>query len=194
MANKSVTPKRDRSKRKRIQLQVDDVNLPMPPYELAASNLLPEKTEMPDPDFRGGMDEAEFERFFDEHFPPGDERFAELRRWVVAGPNLRPAGPYSKLDNYLIILINRQRWWAAARINRLVAAYTNTDVGPLRICDWCRKLFIAGRNNQDHCTKKCGAALRQKRKRDKRKQYELQRELNISTRNEQQRKLKKRAR
>ena len=188
MANKPMTQKhdganRDRAKqRRRIELQLDDVNLPMPPIDLFLANLLPEKTPMPE--FRG-TDEAEFGRFLDEHFPPGDERFAEFRR-EVAGPSLNAvlAAPRSNIFNYRIIAIKRERWWAAARINRIVAGMTNTDPGALRICDWCRKLFIANRTNQQWCTDRCGDALRHKRQRDMRKKHELQRELNISKKND----------
>jgi hypothetical protein len=169
-------------------LQVDDVDLPMIPYEVTVANLLPEKMEMPE--FRG-TDEAEFDRFFDEHFPPEDERFAEFRG-AVEGPNMLPyAAPPSKIVNYWKICIIREWWWKTASISRMVAGMTNSDPGPLRICDWCRKLFIAGRNNQYHCTDRCGDALRHQRERDNRKKYELQRELNISTKNDQRRKPKK---
>ena len=60
----------------------------------------------------------------------------------------------------------------------------------LRICVWCQLLFIAYRNNTKWCSKKCGAAFRQARKRAKAKDYELKRELNISKKNDERRKLK----
>lgn len=186
MANKPVTQKRDRSKRKRIQLQVDDIDLPMIPAQLTIANLLPKKIEMPK---WQGTDEAEFARFFDEHFPPEDERFAAFRH-QVEGPNMMPhSAPRSKIYNYLKIRLIREWWWQAARINRMTALMTNSDPGPLRICEWTHenqwgpKLFIANRNNQEWCTEKCGAAHRQKQKRDRQKKYELNRELNISKKN-----------
>ena len=145
MANKPVMPKRDRAKRKRIELQADDIDLPMIPAELTIANLLPEKMNMPK---FWGTDDAEFARFFDEHFPSEDERFAAFRKWVNGPSMLVPwqGGLTSKIVNYWKIGVIRERWWAAAHINGMVARITKSNPGLLRICGWCQKLFIANRN------------------------------------------------
>jgi hypothetical protein len=188
-----------RAKPKREPLQVEDINLPMWPAQLAIANLLPADSEAPDwgtPD-AGGT--AEFAKFLDERFPR--ERFPKFRR-AVDGPSLtqmsaRKQGVQEavalrdRLANYRYIVETRRMWRAAARINSLVAAVAGERRPPLRICEFCRLLFIAARNNQRTCDKKCGAGVRQRRKRAKAKEYELRRELNISRKNDKQRRSKK---
>lgn len=201
-----------RKKPKRQRLGFDDIELPLP-LNLMIANVLPADVEVPDWGAPDAKETAEFRRFLDERFPR--EKFPEFRH-AVEGPNLMPlasgyrgrevsgvslsisgstayvteAGPRSKLDNYRLIVETRRMWRAAAKIGRLIAVMTNKRVPALRICEFCENLFVAGRNNQRVCDKRCGAALRQQRKRDKAKQYELQRELSISKRNNE---LKKRA-
>lgn len=207
-----MTQKRDRSKRvrpkrvrpKRVRLQLDDIDLPMPPADIALANLLP--WDVDPPDFRTGStgptdvfprtetaaEIAAFERFLDDRFPR--DKFPEFRH-AIDGPRLlyTAAAPPSKLFNYHYIVETRRQWRAAARKSRLIALLTNDRLPALRICEWrqCQKLFVAGRNNQRWCSDRCGAASRQAGKRAKAKQYELQRELNISMRNGQRRKPKK---
>jgi hypothetical protein len=192
--------KRDRSKRRRVHLQLDDLDLPMLPAQITIANLLPADVEAPDwgtPD----APETELQKFLDERFPR--EMFLEFRR-MVDGPSLiqmsarkqgveTAAAPQSRLANYRYIVETRRMWRAAARINSLVAVMAGERRPLLRICEWrqCQKLFVAERNNQKWCSDKCGAASRQARKRDKAKQYELQRELNISAKKTQRRKPKK---
>jgi hypothetical protein len=188
---------------------------PVLPQHLTIANLLPANVDAPD---WGTHNEqsiwrildsncdrcsfptecAEFEQFLDEHFPR--EEFAEFRH-AVDNPNLMGApkqgviiSPASKLDNYRFIMETRRYWRAAARIDALIAEREREKRKRrpplLRICVWCQALFIAWRNNTKTCQEKCGAAVRQARKRAKAKEYELKRELNISKKNDEQRKPK----
>jgi hypothetical protein len=119
----------------------------------------------------------------------------------IVARNLRlriPPQPQSPIDNYQLIISTSRMWRSAAEIGRRVALSADKRRPRLRICQFCRLLFIARRNNQKTCDKKCGAALRQRKKRvrDKRKramakEYEHNRELNISRKNSRQRMLEK---
>ena len=177
-----------------MHLQVDDVDLPMAPYQLAIANLLP--GDMEPPNFRTdayteAAEAAEFEQFLDDRFPR--EKFPEFRREVDnpgRSPVLWGCTAPSKIACYQVIVEIRRMWRAAASVGRLIAVMSNDRLPLLRICGFCQKLFIAGRNNQMTCDKKCGSALRWRRKRAKAKEYELNRELNISRKDRQQ-KLKK---
>ena len=175
-----------------------------PPSEwLAIANLLP-----PEVDAREwhGQDTAKFEQFLDElgatpEFPR--EKFLKFRQ-AVYGENLIAIiarklhlrivpQPRSPVDNYQCIVSTSRMWRSSAEIGRRVALSANKRLPPLRFCAFCRRLFIAGRNNKKTCDKKCGAALRQRRKRvlAKEGEYELRRELRISRKNDRQRRLKK---
>ena len=206
--------KRDKSKRQPLLL--DDIallqgidlgiDLVLLPEQLTIANLLPANVDAPDwetdrQSIRRFTPEAEFEQFLDEHFPR--EKFRKFRD-AVDGPNLMQMAarrrdveivnaPRSKIANYRFIIEIRGYWRAAARIDAMIAAMGGGKKRRpplLRICEWCQSLFIAWRKNTKTCQKKCGAAVRQARKRFKAKQYELQRELNISKKNDEQRKLK----
>jgi hypothetical protein len=193
--------KRDMPKRKRVRLQVDDLDLPMLPAEITVANLLPWDVEPPDfqtgtidptdvPHTETAAEIAAFERFLDDRYPR--DKFPEFRR-EIDGPMVQLPMTTSRLGKYRYVVEVRRQWRAAARKNRLIAVLTNDRLPLLRICEWrqCQKLFVAERNNQKWCSDKCGAASRQARKRDKAKQYELQRELRISMKNDQGRKPKK---
>jgi hypothetical protein len=177
-----------------VHLQ-DDVNLPMAPYQLAIANLLP--GDMEPPNFRTdaytvAAEAAEFEQFLDDRFPR--EKFPEFRREVDnpgRSPVLWGCSAPSKLACYHVIVEIRRMWRAAASVGSLIAVMSKDRLPPLRICGFCKKLFIAGRNNQMTCDKTCGSALRWRRKRAKAKQYELQRELNLSAGKTRRRKPKK---
>jgi hypothetical protein len=213
-------PKRDGPKRQPPQLDdidwtsvdlhtgIDVPWLPLP-EQLTIANLLPANVDAPDwgtPNDRQSIwrfppDTAEFEQFLDEHFPR--EKFPKFRH-AVDGPNLvqmavRKRGwdlvnaPRSKLANYRFIIEIRGYWRAAARFDAMFAELGGGKKRRpplLRVCEWCQSLFIAWRNNTKTCEKKCGAAVRQARKRARAKEYELQRELNISKKNNEQRKPK----
>jgi hypothetical protein len=191
-----VTIKR---KLKRRPLQVENIKLPMWSADMTIANLLPADAEAPDWKTPDAPETPEFEKFLDERFPR--ERFPKFRQ-MVDGPSLtqmsaRKQGVQvaiaqcARLANYRYIVEIRRMWRAAARISSVVAAMAGEKRPPLRICEFCQLLFIAGRNNQRTCDKKCGAALRQRRKRAKAKEYELHRELNIDKKNDEQRKVKK---
>jgi len=162
---------RTQKKRKRVYLQVDDIDLPMAPYQLAVSNLLPGDVEAPD--WTSGTD-AGFDQFLDQRFPR--EKFVEFRR-ALEGPNMLPyAAPSSKIVNYRLIILTRERWRAAAHINSIIASMTGTKRSPLRICEFCKNLFLARRNNQETCSEKCASGRRMARWRAKADEYESNRQ------------------
>jgi hypothetical protein len=181
---------------------VNDLDLPMLPSEITIANLLPWDAEPPDfqtgaigptdvPQTETVAEIAAFDRFLDDRFPR--DKFPEFRHELdgpVVGSLPMSA---SRLGKYRYIVEVRRQWRAAARKNRIIALLSNDRLPLLRICGWqpCQKLFVADRNNQKWCSDKCGAASRQARKRFKAKQYELQRELNISSKSNKQRKPKK---
>ncbi len=179
-------------KRGRVHLQVDDLDLPMLPADIALANLLPWDVDAPDfrtgstgpadaPHMATAVEIAAFERFLDDRFPR--DRFPEFRRYVE-GPALLPPYPpeprsgRTKLVNYHYIVEARRQWRAAARKSRLIALLTNDRLPALRICGWrqCQKLFVADRGNQRWCSDKCGAAHRMEQMRAKAKEYELNRQ------------------
>lgn len=170
-------------------MQVDDLDLPMLPADIAIANLLPWNVDPPD--FRTGStgptdvfpcsetaaEIAAFERFLDDRFPR--DKFPEFRH-AIDGPRLlyTDAAPPSKLFNYHYIVETRRQWRAAARKSRMIALLTNDRLPALRICGWrqCQKLFVADRGNQRWCSDKCGAAHRMEQMRAKAKEYELNRQ------------------
>jgi hypothetical protein len=199
VTERSVTKTLKRLKRHPL-LRIDNINL-MWPANLTIANLLPADAEAPDWKTPEARETPEFEKFLDERFPR--EKFLKFRR-MIDGPSLIQmsvreqekgvqvaVAPRARLANYRYIVEIRRIWRAAARIGSVVAAIAGKKRPQLRICEFCQLLFIAGRNNQKVCDKKCGAALRQRRKRAKAKEYELHRELNISRKNDEQRKRKK---
>jgi hypothetical protein len=211
-------PKRDRTKRQPpplndidwtsvdLETGIDVPRLPLP-EQLTIANLLPANVDGLDwgtPNesiWRFPPDTAEFEQFLDEHFPR--EKFPKFRH-AVDGENLvhmavRKRGwemdnaPRSKITNYGFILAIHRYWRAAARFDAMIdelGGGKKRRPPLLRVCEWCQSLFIAWRNNTRTCQEKCGAAVRQARKRAKAKEYELKRELSISKKNDEQRKPK----
>ncbi len=148
------------------------------------------------------VDAARFQRFLDEVFPRA--QFAAFRD-LIDGPDLGEmavreqgletiAAPRSSLANYRFVVTTRRALREGARLGSQIAARARRRklLYPLRICAFCQKLFIARKNNNKYCDpKKCGAAFRQARKRDRdrqRDEYEVRRQQKMA-RNEQ--KLKK---
>jgi hypothetical protein len=149
-----------------------------------------------------------FQRFLDEVFPR--EQYAAFRD-LIDGPDLADlAGmaistPRSALANYRFVVTTRRALREGARLGSQIDAARAARARargkkkkllllyPLRICAFCQKLFIARKNNNVYCDpKKCGAAFRQARKRDKDKQdeYEVTRQRKMAKK-EQEQKLKK---
>lgn len=186
--------KGDRAKGRRIRLQVDDINLPMWPATLTIANLLPGDVATPDfhtadPWHETPAEAAEFERFLDEQFPR--EKFPKFRQ-AVDNPYLDwNAGVkrHTKLQNYRYIVGIRDRYRGAAQVQSLIAVITNDRLPPLRICEWCKSLFIAYRSDTKTCSTKCGDARRQANWRAKAKDYEVARQRKLSAKDDE-RKLK----
>jgi hypothetical protein len=149
------------------------------------------------------VDADRFQRFLDEKFPRAE--FAVFRD-LIDGPDLGEtavreqglqtiATPQSTLANYRFVVRTRRTLREVATLCSEMAARARRRklLYPLRICAFCQKLFIARKNNNKYCDpKKCGAAFRQARKRDRdrqRDEYEVRRQQKMA-RNEQ--KLKKR--
>jgi hypothetical protein len=171
-----------------VRLQVDDLDLPFLPAEITIANLLPWDVEAPDfqtgtigptdiPHAETAAEIAAFERFLDDRFPR--DKFPRFRH-EIDGPVCSLPNTISRLGKYRYIVEVRRQWRAAARKNRLIALLTNDKLPLLRICDWrqCQKLFVAERNNQKWCSDKCGNAFRQALRRERQKQYEVNREIN----------------
>lgn len=143
------------------------------------------------------IEAGKFERFLDEIFPR--ERFAAFRD-LIDGPDLgemvvreegveTKSAHRSRLANYRFVVTARRALREGAKLDSQIVDRCRPRIRgfyPLRICASCGLLFILRRANQKVCDKKCGATLRQRRKRDKDRQreYEVRRQLKMA-RNEQ---------
>jgi hypothetical protein len=150
--------------------------------QVEMANLIPGKIEPPN--FRTDVytvaaESAEFELFLDRHFPRTE--FGELRETLDKASR-------SKATFYRSIIETRRLLRSAAIIMDWYAGLEN-GCPALRICSVCGRIFSPARKDQ-MSEKKCGNLVRQRRKRERAKQYELNRELGISRKNDRQ-KLKK---
>ena len=78
---------------------------------------------------------------------------------------------HQPVDAGAYLEITRERT-VRVRMSQLAQAIEGIEIDYLRYCDMCRKIFYAGRKNQQCCTPKCAKAQRQKRWRQRYKDGE----------------------
>lgn len=158
--------------------------------QIEMANLIPGGIEPPDfPATDFAKTTRKFELFLDHHFPRG--KFAELRHALDQASRSKAT---TAIQFYRSVVETRSLMRSAAKIMDWFAGLEN-GCPALRICSVCGRIFAPPRKDKLTCRKKCGALVRQRRKRAlaKEGEYEFRRKLRISTKNDQRRKPKKEA-